>query len=545
MDSALPFGWTQEQLESAIGSDAAIEAELDEDDRAVRQMPEYTTTVELVNPGLSIVQVSTDQIMTGSADMSQGAQSTTGFDRTEKRKTIEPASQSTPDRPIKRAFIATDVPEISEVSELSNRGGQPGTDDFGSDGGDRVQEDHSRNTPVPKWKFWRITNVPSTWNEDILLQKLQKAGRSLELLSQTNCRRWLFPACSGNTKTALVTTSENLEFFQHIGDDKSEHIKILDDSTNGKDQTEVYLEVDCHFYDLTPLNTPEGDIVADVVAVTGLAGHAFGSWRHRETRQMWLKDFVPQEVKGVRIMTFGYNSKLIGNTVDNQFLDYRSRFVQMLLSARRTTTEKRRIIFVGHSVGCTLILQALLACRNKVADKQIFDCTNAILFFGAPHQGLDPNIIKNLDAMIGDESPNDVSRREFIKQFEEGSNFLNTQRDDIISLFDRPSRIAISSFYEAVRTPSVRKLPSGEWAKCGEEFQMVPRHSAILHLPGEVSIPVPKNHSEMVKFGTSADSTYRVAVNAMVDCVNNINAPHGESQNPPTPRLPTNHTGIS
>ena len=71
-----------------------------------------------------------------------------------------------------------------------------------------------------------------------------------------------------------------------------------------------------------------------VVAVTGLAGHAFGSWRSRETHKMWLKDFLPRDVKGIRIMSYGYNSNLVGCTVDDQFIDYRRHFIHELRNSR-------------------------------------------------------------------------------------------------------------------------------------------------------------------------------------------------------------------
>jgi hypothetical protein len=47
-----------------------------------------------------------------------------------------------------------------------------------------------------------------------------------------------------------------------------------------------------------------------VIAVTGLEGHAFGSWRSPETHLMWLQDFLPKDVKNVRIMAYGCNRSL-------------------------------------------------------------------------------------------------------------------------------------------------------------------------------------------------------------------------------------------
>jgi hypothetical protein len=49
---------------------------------------------------------------------------------------------------------------------------------------------------------------------------------------------------------------------------------------------------------------------------------------------MWLADFLPEDVQGFRIMTYGYNSNLAGDTVDDGFLDYKLHFIQTLLNAR-------------------------------------------------------------------------------------------------------------------------------------------------------------------------------------------------------------------
>jgi hypothetical protein len=34
-----------------------------------------------------------------------------------------------------------------------------------------------------------------------------------------------------------------------------------------------------------------------LIAVTGLAGDAYGSWKRRESQRMWLKDFLPRDLK--------------------------------------------------------------------------------------------------------------------------------------------------------------------------------------------------------------------------------------------------------
>jgi hypothetical protein len=56
---------------------------------------------------------------------------------------------------------------------------------------------------------------------------------------------------------------------------------------------------------------------------------------NRETQQMWLKDFLPKYFKNIRIMTYGYDSSLIGHMKsEHRFSDYRRNFIQQLENSR-------------------------------------------------------------------------------------------------------------------------------------------------------------------------------------------------------------------
>ncbi len=44
--------------------------------------------------------------------------------------------------------------------------------------------------------------------------------------------------------------------------------------------------------------------------VSGLGGHALGSLRSADGWKVWLRDFVPKEIKSARILVYGYDAKL-------------------------------------------------------------------------------------------------------------------------------------------------------------------------------------------------------------------------------------------
>jgi hypothetical protein len=71
--------------------------------------------------------------------------------------------------------------------------------------------------------------------------------------------------------------------------------------------------------------------------VHDLGGHPFETWMSNNTGKMRLKDFLPDDVMGIRAMNYGYNSCLSDESVDIDFLDHRRNFLQVLENSRRTT----------------------------------------------------------------------------------------------------------------------------------------------------------------------------------------------------------------
>jgi hypothetical protein len=96
---------------------------------------------------------------------------------------------------------------------------------------------------------FRIANVPSTWSKERLITALLTVDPSLDKTSQLS----LYPACCGSTQTALLNLATCTEYFQIIKLNKYNYVNTSDGT----------LVIDSHFYDLTPLNNPNGEIVAE------------------------------------------------------------------------------------------------------------------------------------------------------------------------------------------------------------------------------------------------------------------------------------------
>lgn len=118
--------------------------------------------------------------------------------------------------------------------------------------------------------------------------------------------------------------------------------------------------VDKDFYGFTPLYTPGGHIEVDMIAITGLAGHAFGSWS-TATQRMWLRDFLPRDIPQARILLYGYDSRIVNSQSRSILADFSSNFIVKFNAMRaQSHSENRPVIFIGHSLGCLMIKEVLI-----------------------------------------------------------------------------------------------------------------------------------------------------------------------------------------
>ena len=95
---------------------------------------------------------------------------------------------------------------------------------------------------------------------------------------------------------------------------------------------------DQSFHGLTQLYNPTADsteITADIVAITGLDGHAYGSWTGGNPKRMWLRDFLSKDLPNCRVMIYGYNSRL-SNPGLHTIADFGRGLQEELLRVRRS-----------------------------------------------------------------------------------------------------------------------------------------------------------------------------------------------------------------
>ncbi|KAA8909385.1 hypothetical protein FN846DRAFT_918147 [Sphaerosporella brunnea] len=253
-------------------------------------------------------------------------------------------------------------------------------------------------------------------------------------------------------------------------------------------------------------------IVADIVALTGINSHAYGSWKAKEEpERMWLRDFFPQHFPNCRTMIYGYNASLKTKSV-HRLQDFTQEFLHALKRLRSSEEEQRRpLIFIGHSYGGILVAHTLVKAKFEQRESNDpLDCllkaTYGILFFGTPHRGM---VVKNLVEAL--EKGGHTQRLQLLEEIKQEISGTGKLKDDLARFIDLCTRFKICSVYELEETPNVVVAPDDTWRR-GEEYAMaVEDGSALLKLPADLEhkIPADANHSNIVKFASIQDETYQ------------------------------------
>ncbi|KAI5842039.1 hypothetical protein BZA05DRAFT_380199 [Tricharina praecox] len=284
----------------------------------------------------------------------------------------------------------------------------------------------------------------------------------------------------------------------------------------------VILAVDCDFLGMTPLYSASEPTV-DLVAVTGLAGHAYGSWKSRNRPHVWLRDFLPHDLDAhdcrVRVLTFGYNSALKDDRSTPSIQGFARLLLDSLNSQRQGEKERHRpIIFIGHSLGGLIIKQALADASHESEksenDQAILDSCTALFLFGVPHRGLN---IKNFRTLVKDQK-----NEHFIGDLRVGSDFLRLSHQRFSQVVELNS-CQVISFFECRDTQAVViDDRTGCWKRSGEMIRLVTQESATFALRTEAThmqIGIDADHSNIVKFDDNSDHHYSTVRDRLLYCV--------------------------
>ncbi|KAF2176608.1 hypothetical protein K469DRAFT_812982 [Zopfia rhizophila CBS 207.26] len=269
---------------------------------------------------------------------------------------------------------------------------------------------------------------------------------------------------------------------------------------------------DAKFYGITPLYEGHEGADVDVIAVPSLGSHAIGSWKSPSSNDLWLRDYLPDDLPNIRVLLYGYDTSLLDNESKDSIEDLGSRFLESIKAFRADTTNHRPIIFIGHSLGGLLIKEALVRARKKSDDPQNLALCKAcygLLLFGVPNLGLRNEQLNS----IVQGRPNQVLIRDLVVDDDsEPSPFLKRISDQFSECCKGQYRVI--SFFERKRSSTVQIRPDGTLAKIGPKTFMVTQKSAtstgLTAVADENNISLNMDHSGLVKYESRTQEEYNI-----------------------------------
>lgn len=233
-------------------------------------------------------------------------------------------------------------------------------------------------------------------------------------------------------------------------------INIDPESALGKDEYDSVVEVviDDHFDGITTLFSPVTDEEhqIDVLAVSGLGSHPFGSFVNKGDRNMWLTNDLPRDIPAARVMIFGYESQLPDSRSHVQ-LDDLAVLLQLAISRILRFEKRKPLLLIGHSLGGLLVKQALIGIAEPSFDNglpDLLDMIAGILLFGTPNDGLD---IESLVPMV-----NNQPNRFLLESLNcKSSQVLRRQRQEFSKVLER-RKLQLYCFYETEPSPTATKV---------------------------------------------------------------------------------------
>jgi len=220
----------------------------------------------------------------------------------------------------------------------------------------------------------------------------------------------------------------------------------------------LHWKVDHKFEGFTPLNDPE-DADVDIVAITGLGGHALGSFRATNGAFVWLRDSAPEDMPTARFLTYGYDTTVVGSN-DEQGIEELARTLLEYLSNFRSATwaQQRPLVFVCHSLGGVVLKQALVRSSQVVELehaplRQVELDTCGLVMMGVPNHGL---LHHELAAIVSKQPNRKLIANISVDKKGEPTDYLRHLTSDFCRLDKyRAPKYKLVSYYEQWHSPTI------------------------------------------------------------------------------------------
>ncbi|EHK48670.1 hypothetical protein TRIATDRAFT_191799 [Trichoderma atroviride IMI 206040] len=251
-------------------------------------------------------------------------------------------------------------------------------------------------------------------------------------------------------------------------------------------------------------------MLLSVVFLHGLTGHREKTWTAEGETEPWLKTLLPKDLPTARIITYGYDADVLHLTRvagQNTIREHAKTLINDL-SALRTDTVGRPIIFVVHSLGGLVIQEALQICTNPndEAQSDLLSSTRGVAFLGTPHAGSD--LEKFATAVINIVRIAKNPNKKLLGVLRRNSEILANIKDGFLTMVMRRLQDRQNSLRPIELHAFIEEQPVDFLKR-----RVVEPDSA--KIPGYNYDTIPANHMNMTKFSTASDLGYQRLLNRL------------------------------
>ncbi|KAL8794050.1 MAG: hypothetical protein Q9195_003350 [Heterodermia aff. obscurata] len=158
---------------------------------------------------------------------------------------------------------------------------------------------------------YRVRGLPAECNEETLKTGIDDAFSLREEGSPVRIHSLAASTNSVSEKTATISSPALARRLTAPSEEWIFEVPSQSLTSCLEDHAQARVIIDTHFQGFTALYTPPAEEhVVDCVAISGLNFHAFNSFKARGMDHMWLRDDLPKDLSGARILLYGYDVKI-------------------------------------------------------------------------------------------------------------------------------------------------------------------------------------------------------------------------------------------
>ncbi|KAI9776736.1 MAG: hypothetical protein M1839_009380 [Geoglossum umbratile] len=278
----------------------------------------------------------------------------------------------------------------------------------------------------------------------------------------------------------------------------------------------------------------------DVIFIHGLGSHRTKAWSttapqasssSAEADQIpcqpndiiWVRDFLAADLKPelcerTRLFLYGYNSSWMFDAPAVNVHSLAQNLLDTIETGRRQEkcTKSRRIIFVAHSHGGLLAKEALVIDASPRGSNSIASHTDAILFFGTPHQGSNLASFGQVVSKVLSIWGSNANILESLKPGHESLWDLHERFTAVLEQRLAPASkgpIRVINFYEELKTTIIAAGASIKLSRI-----VVDKQSATFQFPYCKNLPLQRDHKLLSKF-EQRDTDYQKILATLTTCM--------------------------